>query len=96
MTKPQTEAERMANEFSQQHEELMPINGPRWRNADIDLAIQMASKSGYLAGFKAAVAFTETLVDEMINANFPASTSEIKGAIILKNKLKLLLIGKES
>ncbi len=65
MTKPQTEAERMASEFSQQHEELIPINGPRWRNADINLAIQMASKSGYLAGFKAALEQAEKLAKDV-------------------------------
>ena len=46
-------AEEMAKAFSMQHEELLPISAPYVKQADIDLAVQLASKSGYLAGMKA-------------------------------------------
>jgi len=64
-TKPkQSDVEVAAEDFAQNHSELMPITSPKWTKTDLDLAVEKSSKSGFEAG----VAWRDRWVLEQIDA----------------------------
>ena len=52
-----------------------------------------SNKDSFIGGCKFMLDEAEKILEEMTNAEFPASDADIRGAFILKNKLKKLLGG---